>query len=71
MKKCDICDRNELTSYIDGKTIFGPWANICPTCYLEFGQGLGVGIGQLYNWYADKEVYKQESGGSFKGMEVV
>jgi hypothetical protein len=39
---------------------------MCPSCYQEFGVGLGIGRGQLYNWYGQEECYKQEAGGSMK-----
>ena len=41
--KCDFCD--EVAEY-DGKTTLGPWANMCATCYGQFGTGLGLGKGQ-------------------------
>ena len=41
--KCDFCD--EVAEY-DGKTTLGPWANMCATCYGQFGTGLGLGRGQ-------------------------
>lgn len=30
----------------DGKTIFGPWAHMCPEAFTRYGVGLGVGRGQ-------------------------
>lgn len=48
-QNCDICN-NSLTDYfVDGKTQFGSWANMCPTCHTKHGKGLGVGYGQKYN----------------------
>jgi hypothetical protein len=47
-KRCDFCMRrgqvNEA-SY-DGKTVMGPWANMCEMDFKEFGVGLGLGRGQ-------------------------
>lgn len=41
---CQLCD-NEKARY-DGKTVMGPWAYMCPTCFRMFGVGLGLGRGQ-------------------------
>lgn len=47
--KCDIC-KGELTNgFVDGKTIWGPWAIMCFGCYWEKGVGLGLGKGQHYD----------------------
>lgn len=46
--KCDICKSEVLPVYVDGKTRMGPWANMCPICYAEYGIGLGEGLGQAY-----------------------
>lgn len=43
-KMCDICKKSEAE--IDGKTVFGPWANMCLSCHLIDGVGIGVGRGQ-------------------------
>ena len=40
---CDFCD---LPAKYDGKTIGGPWANMCEEHFLDFGIGLGTGKGQ-------------------------
>ena len=45
---CDICieeGRQEMAA-VDGKTVHGPWANMCPEHYAQFGVGLGLGRGQ-------------------------
>ncbi len=46
--KCDICKRKLKKVFIDGKTKFGHWANMCQACHAEYGYGLGTGKGQLY-----------------------
>ena len=56
-KPCDIEIKNE---FIDGATIFGPWANMCPTCHAQFGTGLGLGLGQRYRKAVDGNFYKVE-----------
>lgn len=43
---CDFCER-EVARWIDGKTIQGPWANMCGQCHETMGVGLGIGRGQL------------------------
>ncbi len=43
LPNCDIC--GDQAKY-DGKTCLGPWAYMCPSCFLLDGIGLGLGIGQ-------------------------
>lgn len=43
-RPCDIC--SAATATVDGKTVFGPWANMCDSCHTEVGVGLGLGKGQ-------------------------
>jgi len=50
---CDICQASIETEFIDGSTRMGPWANMCPSCYQQFGVGLGTGRGQHYAKQAD------------------
>lgn len=45
---CDICRKPIIDSFIDGRTVHGPWANMCPTCFKREGVGLGTGHGQHY-----------------------
>lgn len=58
--QCDFCSKVVVT-WIDGKTVHGPWANMCLQCYKVYGIGLGIGRGQMY----DKGV--QVAGGSRTG----
>lgn len=48
-RHCDLCaEKGETkTARYDGKTGFGPWANMCPVCHQMFGVGLGAGRGQV------------------------
>jgi hypothetical protein len=48
--KCDLC-KGKFTDgvFIDGKTVYGPWALMCSRCHWLFGQGLGLGYGQKYD----------------------
>jgi len=41
---CDICKAKKAA--FDGKTQFGPWANMCSICFGQYGIGLGTGKGQ-------------------------
>lgn len=40
---CDFC--NSPAQY-DGKTVIGPWANMCEVHFKQYGKGLGLGKGQ-------------------------
>lgn len=44
LPKCSFCDG---IATVDGKTVDGPWAYMCPRCFLKFGVGLGLGRGQV------------------------
>lgn len=43
LPKCDFCAKRAA---YDGRTVFGPWANMCPVHFGQFGVGLGLGKGQ-------------------------
>ena len=47
IQQCDFCNKS-VAVYIDGKTVLGPWANMCLQCYKTKGIGLGLGKGQKY-----------------------
>lgn len=47
-KVCDVCHKPFGTFMYDGKTCYGPWANMCDTCFNTIGVGLGTGLGQQY-----------------------
>lgn len=44
--KCDICQTEITSVYVDGKTVYGPWANMCLYCHATKGVGLGLGLGK-------------------------
>ena len=47
IRNCDMCHQDPpVPAYADGKTTFGPWANMCKPCFEIHGVGLGLGIGQ-------------------------
>lgn len=62
----EVCDLNSAhkitTTFIDGATRRGPWANMCPDCYRTEGRGLGTGYGQKYE--------KQEIDGEIKWVKT-
>ena len=48
---CDICKyvhkkAEPVQAAYDGKTVQGPWANMCEEDFPVFGVGLGTGRGQ-------------------------
>lgn len=48
-RQCDFCRQSGLTeswAVVDGKTVYGPWANMCEYHFAEYGVGLGTGMGQ-------------------------
>ncbi len=45
---CDICDQDhKQKAFVEGKTIFGPWANMCGLCHLSHGIGFGEEKGKI------------------------
>lgn len=48
LPNCDLCERDGKTvpAAYDGKTVFGPWANMCQDDFITYGVGLGTGRGQ-------------------------
>lgn len=58
--KCDLEREPIMDAFVDGKTIFGPWANMCPKCHQSYGIGLGTGKGQKYERQADGRFLKVE-----------
>lgn len=47
--RCDICGLDFIGTFIDGKTLQGPWGLLCTNCHRQHGVGLGVGRGQEYD----------------------
>lgn len=46
---CDFCkidDSRDVPAQYDGKTTLGPWAYMCNAHFIEYGAGLGTGVGQ-------------------------
>lgn len=62
VEKCDTCGNCFADTFYDGKTKFGPWANMCPSCF-TCGPGvntLGTGFGQKYEKQSDGRFMKTE-----------
>ena len=57
-EKCDICGAIIVKVFIDGATRYGPWGNMCVSCHVLDGRGLGVGRGQKYELATDGVWYK-------------
>jgi predicted CXXCH cytochrome family protein len=45
---CNICHNPITTDFVDGATVWGPWAILCLPCHRAKGRGLGTGLGQHY-----------------------
>ena len=46
---CDVCKEPIKNTFYDAMTKFGPWANMCSTCFKTHSNGrLGMGLGQQY-----------------------
>lgn len=45
---CDFCNLlgKGVKASVDGATKMGPWANMCPEHFRQYGVGLGTGLGQ-------------------------
>lgn len=50
---CQICDRPIAEVFVDGKTQWDCWACMCKDCWETHGEGLGVGLGQMYGRQED------------------
>jgi hypothetical protein len=50
---CDICSTDmspgKVEFFIDGRTVHGDWALMCPKCWALYGiEHFGTGAGQMY-----------------------
>ena len=57
-ESCQLCGKKfeDGYSFVDGKTVMGPWTNMCVGCHKDFGVGLGIGRGQEYDWTSGKKI---------------
>jgi hypothetical protein len=46
---CQLCQKPLRGVFIDGATVYGPWAIMCRPCHVTQGRGSGTGRGQIYN----------------------
>jgi hypothetical protein len=47
--KCDLCAKPLIAVFVDGRTIYGRWAIMCPDCRVLRGPDkLGTGLGQKF-----------------------
>lgn len=59
--KCDFCHKEISHVLIDGKTIMGSWAIMCPHCHSFYGyKKFRTGIGQKYQINSKGEFIKVE-----------
>jgi hypothetical protein len=53
--KCETCYYDEgimlgdYPFFVDGRTVQGYWALMCPQCHRQYGVGLGTDRGQKYD----------------------
>lgn len=45
---CQVTDQPITDRFVDGATVYGPWACMSPSGHARYGRGLGTGRGQLY-----------------------
>lgn len=57
---CDVCSLPLTDTFVDGKTIFGPWGKLCLNCHGNVGVGLGTGKGQKYKRDPENNVWYKE-----------
>lgn len=60
--KCDVCETSLTTEYVDGATMLGPWANMCPACFSMYGRGIGTGRGQRYERVTINDKWQKTAG---------
>ncbi len=59
-ERCQLGHEPIVDEFIDGKTVMGPWAIMCPACHRLHGVGLGTGRGQRYRLQTDLRWKKVE-----------
>ena len=55
---CDICKDPITTFFVDGRTKMGPWGNMDRKCFVQYGVGVGTGLGQAYELQSNGEWHK-------------
>lgn len=59
---CDLCKTPITTQFYDAFLGLGTCANVCPSCFYEYGIGLGTGRGQCYQHNASTNKYEKVEG---------
>ncbi|HRT03484.1 MAG TPA: hypothetical protein P5513_06050 [Candidatus Diapherotrites archaeon] len=60
---CDFCKKDAAqigNTFYDGKTTLGPWAVMCAKCFKQYGVGLGLGKGQMYDSKTKEKIITTE-----------
>ena len=60
---CDFCGETNVVTpaVVDGRTVYGPWANMCERHFRVHGMGkLGLGIGQRLKLRQDTPAARQD-----------
>lgn len=58
IENCDLCHKPIKDVFIDGSTLYGPWATMCKHCFNVRGRGVGTGKGQMYELQPDGQWLK-------------
>lgn len=58
VSKCDICRKRIEMRFVDGRLRRGSWALMCLDCHRDYGVGLGMGKGQMYELQTDGSYMK-------------
>lgn len=58
--ECDVCGKEIKKTLYDAKTVYGPWATMCESCFRKIGVGMALGLGQKYKKNKDGEFEKIE-----------
>ena len=53
---CAFCEKELIKERIDGRTVYGPWADMCSTCHRTHGCGFGTGRGQRFDIATGKKL---------------
>lgn len=50
LEQCDVCKRpfDDAELMVDASLRLGAWGCVCALCFKIFGQGIGIGYGQVY-----------------------
>lgn len=59
---CNICNEPIEDVFIDGKTVYGPWADMCEDDFKKYGTGLGTGQGQRYERVDESDTFQKVEG---------